>query len=103
MSVRKSMTHALVAALLSLGVAACLGAEGGKKQITDPSKISQIQKGVSTKASIKAAFGDPPNIDFAENGDEVWSYFYTNVSIDPASYIPYVGAVAGGGSTQLLV
>jgi hypothetical protein len=64
-SVRKSLAHALVAAILSIGVAACFGAEGGQKQITDPSKISQIQKGVSTKASIKAAFGEPQNIDFA--------------------------------------
>jgi outer membrane protein assembly factor BamE (lipoprotein component of BamABCDE complex) len=52
-------------------------AERGQRQIADPAKISQIQKGVSIKASIKALFGDPDGMNFLEHGDETWDYFYT--------------------------
>ena len=49
-------------------------AERGQRQIGDPAKISQIQKGVSTKASIEALFDDPDGMYFSENGDETWNY-----------------------------
>jgi len=78
----------------------CYGTESGQKQITDQSKIGQIQKGVSTKNSIRAAFGAPEGIDFGANGDEVWSYSYLNASMDPTSYIPVLGMFAFGGSSQ---
>jgi hypothetical protein len=96
----KSLRGLIVAALLVSGIVGCYGTESGQKQITDQSKIGQIQKGVSTKASIRAAFGAPEGTDYAANGDEVWTYSYVNASMDPASYIPVVGMFAFGGTTQ---
>jgi outer membrane protein assembly factor BamE (lipoprotein component of BamABCDE complex) len=70
-----SMTRVLAVGILIFGTAGC--AERGERQIADPGRISQIQKGVSTKASIKALFGEPEGMYFSEDGDEVWAYTYT--------------------------
>ena len=67
----KSLGRLVAPGMLALALIGCNPTEFGQKQIADPSKIGQIQKGVSTKASIKAAFGDPQGIDFQANGDEV--------------------------------
>jgi hypothetical protein len=69
------MTGILAVGILIFGTAGC--AERGERQIADPGRISQIQKGVSTKASIKVLFGEPEGMNFSENGDEVWTYTYT--------------------------
>jgi hypothetical protein len=68
-----SMVNLIVLGIL-FGIVGC--AERGQRQIGDPAKINQIQKGVSTKASIKALFGDPEGMYFLENGDETWNYSY---------------------------
>jgi hypothetical protein len=78
---------------LLVSAVSCAPTETGQKQLSDPTKISQIQKGVSTKANIKAAFGDPEGIDFEANGDEVWTYSYSKSSINPANLIPVVDIV----------
>ena len=70
-----SMTRVLAVGILIFGTAGC--AERGERQIADPGRIGQIQKGVSTKASIKALFGEPEGTNFSENGDEAWTYTYT--------------------------
>jgi hypothetical protein len=88
-----SLGRVIAAGILMGAVIGCNPTEFGQKQISDPSKIGQIQKGVSTKASIKAAFGDPQGIDFQANGDEIWSYSYSKSSINPANLIPVVDIV----------
>ena len=100
MRIRQLFFNYAAAGILISGVAGCLGAESGQKQITDPGKISQIQKGVSTKASIRAAFGLPGGIEYASNGDEIWSYSYANVSVNPATFVPVIGIFAGGETSQ---
>jgi hypothetical protein len=47
----KLLVSVITTSLLVIGVEGCVGTVGGEKQITDPGKISQIQKGVSTKGN----------------------------------------------------
>lgn len=100
MNTNKLLVSVITTSLLVIGVGGCVGTVGGEKQITDPGKISQIQKGVSTKASIRAAFGDPEGTSFEANGDEIWTYSYVNTSVNPATYVPIVGVFAGGTTVQ---
>jgi outer membrane protein assembly factor BamE (lipoprotein component of BamABCDE complex) len=96
----KLLVSVITTSLLMIGVGGCVGTEGGERQITDPGKISQIEKGVSTKASIRAAFGAPEGTSFEANGNEIWTYSYVNTSVTPATYVPIVGVFAGGTNVQ---
>jgi outer membrane protein assembly factor BamE (lipoprotein component of BamABCDE complex) len=87
------LARLIFAGMLAGAVMGCNPTEFGQKQISDPSKVNQIQKGVSTKESIKAAFGDPTGTAYEANGDEVWNYFYSSHSINPANLIPVVDIV----------
>jgi outer membrane protein assembly factor BamE (lipoprotein component of BamABCDE complex) len=84
-----------------IGLSGCVGSESGQKQISDPTKVSQIQKGITTKADIRTAFGDPAGMNFLENGDEEWTYSYVNMSVSPINFVPVVGIVAGDVSQKV--
>lgn len=90
----------LSVSLLCCGLTACFGGENGHKEITDPSKLSQIQKGVTTKSQVKDIFGDPNGVTFNDNGDEVWTYSYDSHHVDPITLVPVVGAFAGGATAK---
>lgn len=72
----------------------------GNQAITDQNKISQIQRGVTTKEQVRALIGDPMGVTFTENDDEVWSYLLTKTQVRAAGFIPIVGIFAGGADTQ---
>jgi hypothetical protein len=59
-----------------IGLAGCtdITHESGQKAIADQNKISQIQKGVTTKQNVAALSGEPERKGFEENGDETWTY-----------------------------
>jgi hypothetical protein len=99
MGVRKFARHLFFVGVL-IGLAGCLGTEYGQKQISDPARVSQIQKGVTTKGDITAAFGEAEGKSFLENGDEEWTYSYLNSSSSPLNFVPVVGMVAGGATVQ---
>lgn len=90
----------LVLPVFFFSVSGCMSIQGGQQSIADESKVSQIRKGKSTKVDIMNLFGEPGGKSFEENGDEVWVYMYTKTSVDPKTYIPIVGAFAGGASSK---
>jgi hypothetical protein len=96
----KFVSRFIAAGILASGVAGCVGTESGQKQISDPTKISQIQKGVTTKADIRTAFGAPEGTEFQADGDEVWSYSYVKTAVDPKNFIPVLDIVAHSGTAQ---
>jgi outer membrane protein assembly factor BamE (lipoprotein component of BamABCDE complex) len=68
-----------VAALI--GLAACVPSatyEKGQRDISDKSRIDQIQKGSTTKDNILVLFGQPAGKAFEANGDETWNYGYVS-------------------------
>jgi outer membrane protein assembly factor BamE (lipoprotein component of BamABCDE complex) len=100
MVVRRVLTRGLVVGALLSGIAGCVGGDNGQQAITDESKISQIRKGVTTKTDIQVLFGQPSGRNFAENGEEQWSYAYISSHVDPKTYIPIVGAFTGGATVK---
>ncbi len=100
MNFSKFLARVFTTVALMIAIGGCAGTEGGQRQITDSSKIGQIQKGVSTKDSIRSAFGDPEGVSYEANGDEIWTYSYSRSSVTPATYVPVVGMFAGGATVK---
>lgn len=72
-------------------ISGCVSA--GNQAILDQSNVAKIQEGVSTKADVKVAVGEPMNITPIPGG-EVWQYSGGKLAMSPVAFIPVVGTVA---------
>jgi outer membrane protein assembly factor BamE (lipoprotein component of BamABCDE complex) len=91
----------LLAFVVAAGLSGCTGqGQGGQQAITNDTKVSQIQKGSSTKADIAGLFGQPGGKSFGASGDETWNYSFSSTQVNPATYVPIVGVFAGGATAS---
>jgi hypothetical protein len=72
----------------------------GNTSIKDFGKYSDLQKGVSTKATVYKNFCQPHNVEYINQSSQ-WSYYNTQSNISGATFIPFVGLVAGGTNNQI--
>lgn len=82
-------------AMILLSGCATEGNESLKNE-TVTSIDQKIQDGVTTKAQIRALFGDPRESSFTDSGHEQWRYSFTNASSDAANFIPLYGDLHQG-------
>lgn len=67
----------------------------------DPSKYLNVREGKSTKSEIFGVFGQPHDVQYAEDHTRsVWTYFKVESTPNGWSYVPYVGLLAGGTNTD---
>jgi outer membrane protein assembly factor BamE (lipoprotein component of BamABCDE complex) len=66
----------------------------------DQAAVDKIQKGVSTREDVRGLVGSPDHVSREAGGDETWSYIYIRSAVKGESFIPIVGAFAGGVNTQ---
>jgi len=95
---------AALSALLFTGCAVKTGNEMLGKM--DKEQInSQITKGKSTKADVKAMLGDPDKTDFDNNSLEKWTYIHVRKDVKAVNYIPVANWFVGGtnDTTKTLV
>ncbi|RJR33379.1 MAG: outer membrane protein assembly factor BamE [Deltaproteobacteria bacterium] len=71
----------------------------GDQRVSEKGNIDQIKIGVSTKADIKALFGEPNHVTFGDK-EEMWMYMYTRLVTRPTTFIPVVGLFAGGSDMK---
>lgn len=83
-------------ALILMGLAGC--ASIGRP--IDQAAADKIVKGQTTREQVGMMLGSPDRITKLGNGDTMYSYSYTRASAKPASFIPIVGAFAGGANVQ---
>ncbi|WP_081827903.1 hypothetical protein [Kozakia baliensis] len=98
-------TFLLCFSALALSACASNGNESLRNQ-TETTVEQQLKDGVTTKAQVKKAFGDPTETSFTDGGKEIWKYRLDNVSADAVSYVPVVnlfGASASGTRKELVV
>jgi outer membrane protein assembly factor BamE (lipoprotein component of BamABCDE complex) len=50
---------------------------------------SKLVKGVTTKAEVRATFGDPLDATFHDSGNEMWKYVFTEQSCNASCYFIY--------------
>jgi outer membrane protein assembly factor BamE (lipoprotein component of BamABCDE complex) len=65
----------------------------------DQAKVAEIKTGVTTRAQVIQLIGSPDQITDA-NGTVMFMYMYIHSSATASTYIPIVGAFAGGANTQ---
>jgi len=74
----------------------------------DRNKVSQIRKGVMTRAEVEALFGPPAYVSLMNDGRRTMFYSFAeaSVAVNPETYIPIVGLFAkdtsGQTKTQML-
>jgi len=87
---------ALLLFIITGFVAGCASVSHGTK--IDKDKVSQIKKGVTTKAEVELLLGHPAHTSMAGDGRRMMTYNFTEAS--STQYIPVVGLFAGGSSTH---
>ncbi len=77
---------------LALALVGCITA--GDK--VDRDKVSQIKKGVTTRAEVEALLGPPTHVAIVGNGTRLMIYEYHETKVKGQNFIPYAGAFIGG-------
>ncbi len=86
----------IAAATLCMLLTAC--ASTGVK--VDQSKLSILAKGKTTYEEAIQAFGKPTNIIMLDDGTKIVSYNFMSYQARPETFIPVIGAMAGGVDTE---
>jgi len=85
----------------ALSVSACASAGNQVLKTANADSVSRsIVDGRSTKSDVQAAFGDPNDTSFTDGGNEIWKYVYAYATPTPVTFVPIVGAFAGGANVD---
>ncbi len=72
-------------------------AQLGNPHLTDVGRYMQLQQSITTKRGVHTHFGQPHDVVYT--GDEsTWIYYYTKWTMHGATFVPFVGLLAGGGN-----
>ncbi len=84
--------------LVALSLAGCVSS--GTKVTNEQAQA--FKKGETTKEDVIKALGEPNTVTNAADGTVTLAYVHMSAAATPATYIPYVGLLAGGatGSTN---
>ena len=66
----------------------------------DQASVDRIKKGETTREQVLKLIGSPDQMTRDGNGNVTFSYMYLRATAKPATYIPIVGAFAGGANVQ---
>lgn len=66
----------------------------------DQGAVDRIKKGETTRNEVLKWLGSPDQIMRMGNGDVIFQYMYVRATAKPETYIPIVGAFAGGANIQ---
>jgi hypothetical protein len=72
----------------------------GSDQIQDFGKFTSLEKDVTTKQIVYEEFGQPHDVTYFQTGESAWDYFRVKMSMNAATFIPFVGLVAGGNDAD---
>jgi len=86
----------LIFSLCALALAGCV-ASGVK---VDEKQLSGFQKGKTTYSDVIAQLGTPTSSTLRSDGVRTVAYSYVQAQARPESFIPIVGAFAGGADSR---
>jgi len=92
MKIKNLMVCAMLATL-------CTGCYSVGRRI-DQDAVTKIKKGETTKAEVLKLLGSPDQIMDDGMGNTTWTYMFVKSTVSAATFIPIVGAFAGGSKTQ---
>ena len=86
--------------LLTIVIAALLTGCASVGHKLDETKVAQIKKGITTREQVLQLVGSPDQITRDGNGNVTFQYLYCRATAKASSFIPVVGAFAGGANVQ---
>lgn len=92
-----SITKAIFLLVSSLLLTACMGTYGVRQ---DPSTINNFEIGKTTFQEVIEALGKPTAVVTNSNGMKTITYMFVDTEIDSTMYIPIVGPLIGGVSSE---
>ncbi|GGF00723.1 hypothetical protein GCM10011611_02900 [Aliidongia dinghuensis] len=87
----------IFAAAASVAVAGCMSSGTEVKQ----EQLADLQKGKTTYAEVVSKFGPPNSSTVTSEGAKIISYVHTETQAKAATFIPIVGAFAGGATGKM--
>lgn len=66
----------------------------------DPAAVEKIEKGKTTRQEVIELIGSPDQMTRDGDGNVTFSYMYVRATAKAESFIPVVGAFAGGANVQ---
>jgi outer membrane protein assembly factor BamE (lipoprotein component of BamABCDE complex) len=90
------MKRILTLALMFGIVSGC--ASVGRK--LDENAVAKIKKGETTRAEVLKALGSPDQMTRDGDGNVTFQYIYVRATAKASTFIPIVGAFAGGANVQ---
>ena len=93
------MKKIFLALSITLMLVGC--ASTGNKQVKNRDYTSQVASTGKTQDEVMEALGEPTNVQFRENGQEVWTYTYTNSDTRVTTFIPVIGLFLGGADMEV--
>lgn len=94
------MKRYLVLSALGLGLAVPLGGCASSGVNVTAEQVSSLEKGKTTYQEVVAKLGPPTTISQSSDGTMMAAYTYSAYETSPATFIPYVGMFAGGGTAR---
>ncbi len=83
-------------------LAGCATSEHGARNLSDVGRYTQLQKSVTTKKDVFISFGQPHDVQYAEDHASFWRYYQAKTSSNVATFIPFVGLLAGGVNSSTM-
>ena len=90
----------LLAAILPVALLSSCAVNQGNTSIQDFGRFAELERGKSTKRDVYKGFGQPHDVNYASQ-DSQWTFYNTQSTMSAASFIPFVGLVAGGLNNQI--
>ena len=97
------MLKAALTFVVLLALAACSDVQVGNEATNDFGKYTQLEKGDTTKAQTYELFGQPSDVNYNDDGTSEWDVVSMKMRTAGATYIPYVGLLAGGTRQDIRV
>ena len=72
----------------------------GNKNMIDVGRFMNLEKNVSTKKDVYTEFGQPHDVNYIANDESFWTYYYSKMQMNGATFVPFIGLVAGGSNTD---
>ena len=90
----------LFAAILPVALFSSCAVNQGNTSIQDFGRFAELERGKSTKRDVYKGFGQPHDVSYASQNSQ-WTFYNTQSTTSAASFIPFVGLVAGGLNNQI--
>ncbi|WP_426994062.1 outer membrane protein assembly factor BamE domain-containing protein [Methylomonas sp. CM2] len=84
----KSKLPVIFSAIIIATTLTACSKHSGNVKATDQNLVDQIKIGKTTKAEVKALFGETTNI-MRMHGTETWNYNYSQTDIGAKAFVPF--------------